>query len=212
MNKFTQPYRINPFLRLSYSLIAPFYDAVIKYPMRKARQRSLDLLPANQSNRVLLCGVGTGLDLPLLPDLHRYTALDFSPAMLVRAKPHSDHLNIDFVLGDCMTLPFNDAQFDHVILHLIVAVVPYPELCLREASRVLKPGGTIILLDKFLQPRQHAPIRRILNEISRRIATRMDVVFEDILLYSPELNVEHNLPSLANGWFRSILLSKKVDP
>ena len=205
-------YRTNPLLRLSYSLIAPFYDALIEYPMRKARQRSLALLPAIKPNRVLLCGVGTGLDLPILPDLHVYTALDFNAAMLARAKSRGKNLNIDFILGDCMTLPFQEAQFDHVILHLIVAVVPDPRSCLSEAVRVLKPGGTIIIFDKFLQPSQSAPVRRLFNGISRRLATRMDVAFEDVLQSAPELEIKHNIPMLANGWFRSILLHKNIEP
>jgi ubiquinone/menaquinone biosynthesis C-methylase UbiE len=107
-----------------------------------------------------------------------------------------------------MALPFADAQFDHVVLHLIVAVVPEPQRCLSEAARVLKPGGTIILFDKFLQPRQHAPLRRLFNSLSRRIATRMDVVFEEVLLAAPELEVLSDEPMLANGWFRAIVLRK----
>ncbi len=111
-----------------------------------------------------------------------------------------------------MSLPLRNAQFDHVILHLIVAVVPDPQACLSEAIRVLKPGGTIIILDKFLQPNQRAPVRRFFNGISRRLATRMDVIFENVVPDSPKLVIEHNFPVLANGWFRSILLRKNIDP
>ncbi len=212
MNNHTSPYRLNPFLRRSYSFIAPFYDAAIEYPMRKARQHSLAFLPSIERHRVLLCGVGTGLDLPFLPELHLYTALDFNAAMLSHARPRGKKLNLDFVLGDCMSLPFQEEQFDHVILHLIVAVVPDPQRCLSEAIRVLKPGGTIIIFDKFLQPGKGAPIRRFFNGISRRFATRMDVVFEDILQSTPDLEIKHNIPMLANGWFRSILLHKNIKP
>ena len=203
-----QPYLSNPLLRFSYSLIAPLYDAVIERPMREARKQSLSFLPKEDSNHVLVSGVGPGLDLPMLPALHRYTALDFNSAMLARAKPRGKNLNIDFVLGDSMALPFPDAQFDHVVLHLIIAVVPDSERCLSEAARVLKPGGTIILFDKFLQPRQRAPLRRLLSGITRRFATRIDVVFEEVLCASPELEVVRNVPMLAKGWFRGIVLRK----
>ncbi len=208
MTMHDQPYRQNPLLRLSYSLIAPLYDAVIERPMREARKQSLRALPTDESKRVLISGVGTGLDLPWLPTLHHYTALDFNPAMLARAKPRGEKLNVEFVLGDSMALPFADAQFDFVILHLIVAVVPEPQRCLSEAARVLKPGGTIILFDKFLQPQQRAPLRRLFNVITRRFATRMDVVFEEVLLAAPELKVVSDEPMLANGWFRGIVLHK----
>ncbi len=209
MKQTTQPYRENRFLRSSYSLIAPFYDLAISSPMRAARTRSLQSLPGDAPRKVLLSGIGTGLDLPLLPVMHRYTALDFNAAMLSRARPRGAELQVDWVLGDSMAMPFPDAHFDHVVLHLIVAVVPQPAQCLRDAARVLKPGGTIVLFDKFLQPDTLSLLRRALNPLSRRIATRTDVVFEHVLKEVPELQVISDVPLLAGGWFRGIVLQKK---
>jgi phosphatidylethanolamine/phosphatidyl-N-methylethanolamine N-methyltransferase len=207
------PNRENPLLRLSYSLIAPIYDLAIAGPLRAARLRSLRSLPTDAVEKVLLSGIGTGLDLPLLPKLHRYTALDFNAAMLARArrrgaKLRDEGLQVGWVLGDSMALPFADAQFDHVVLHLILAVVPQPARCLSEAARVLKPGGTVIIFDKFLRPRQTALLRRALNPLSRRIATRMDVVFEEVLSAVPQLQPVSDVPLLAGGWFRGIVLHK----
>ncbi|MEO8331848.1 MAG: methyltransferase domain-containing protein [Gallionella sp.] len=209
-----QPHRENPLLRLSYSLIAPFYDLAISGPLRAARTHSLRSLPGDAARKVLLSGIGTGLDLPLLPAQHHYTALDFNAAMLScarsrGAKLRDKGLQVDWVLGDSMALPFADAEFDHVVLHLIVAVVPQPGQCLGEAARVLKPGGTIILFDKFLRPKKLALLRRALNPLSRRIATRMDVVFEEILREVPSLQLVSDVPLLAGGWFRGIVLQKK---
>lgn len=195
-------------LRFSYGMIAPLYDFVIERPMREARRRSLRALSVDVAGRVLVSGAGTGLDLPLLPPLHRYAALDFSPAMLRRAVPRGAGREVDFVVGDSMALPFADGSFDHVVLHLILAVVPQPEFCLAEAARVLKPGGTVIVFDKFLHPQQRAPLRRLFNGITRRFATRMDVVFEEVLRAAPELEVVSDEPAMAGGWFRSIVLRK----
>jgi ubiquinone/menaquinone biosynthesis C-methylase UbiE len=205
----TQDYRCNPLLRLSYSLIAPLYDLVIARPMQAARKQSLEALPNDAAGKVLLSGIGTGLDLPLLPALHHYTALDFNAGMLSRARPRGAGLQVDWVLGDSMALPFADAHFDCVVLHLITAVVPVPQHCLSEAARVLKPGGTIILFDKFLRPGKSAPLRRLLTPLSARIATRMDVVFEEILQCVPDLAVVSDMPLMAGGWFRGIVLRKK---
>ena len=203
-----QPWRSNPLLRKSYSLIAPVYDLFIEGAMRSARMRSLSALPGDVAGHVLISGSGTGLDLPLLPALHHYTALDFNAAMLSRARTRSSGLKVDWILGDCMSLPFPDRYFDHVVLHLITAVVPEPQRCLSEAARVLKQGGAIILFDKFLKPGQSAPLRRLLTPLSRRIATRMDVVFEEIMAAVPELEVESDVPMMVGGWFRAIVLRK----
>jgi ubiquinone/menaquinone biosynthesis C-methylase UbiE len=208
------PHRENPLLRLSYSLIAPIYDLVVSRPLLRARTQTLRTLPTEQTRKVLLSGIGTGLDLPLLPKLHYYTALDFNAGMLSRARLRGtrlrdEGLQVEWVLGDSMALPFADAHFDHVVLHLILAVVPQPAQCLSEAARVLKPGGTIIIFDKFLRSQQTALLRRALNPLSRRIATRMDVVFEEVLSAVPQLQLVSDVPLLAGGWFRGIVLQKK---
>jgi ubiquinone/menaquinone biosynthesis C-methylase UbiE len=118
-------------------------------------------------------------------------------------------LNVEFVLGDSMDLPFADAQFDCVVLHLIVAVVPEPQRCLSEATRVLKPGGTILLFDKFLHEGQRAPLRRLFNALPRRFATRMDVVLEEVLRTAPSLTVASDDPALGGAWFHRIVLHKR---
>lgn len=203
-----QPYRQNPLLRISYSLFAPLYDFFVEGAMREARHTSLSGLPADHPRQVLISGAGTGLDLPLLPALHRYTALDFNPSMLAHARRRKRDLKIEFILGDSMALPFADNSFDHVVLHLIVAVVPEPQRALLEAARVLKPGGSVLLFDKFLHAGQRAPLRRLLNPLTRRFATNIDVVLEDVLRAVPELQLIQNAPSLADGWFRRIVLHK----
>jgi ubiquinone/menaquinone biosynthesis C-methylase UbiE len=194
-------------LKQSYALIAPFYDAALAAMTRPQRIRSLAALPGNAAS-VLLCGVGTGLDLPHLPPQHRYTGIDLTHAMLRRAVPRANALDFNYVQGDAMRLPFAAESFDHAILHLILAVVPDPAACLRETARVLRPGGTVLIFDKFLHPGQRAPFRRLVNPLLRRIATRLDVVFEETLASAPELVVESNQPALASGWFRLIRLRR----
>ena len=115
---------------------------------------------------------------------------------------------MNLVQGNSMALPFANECFDHVVLHLILAIVPDGRACLRETARVLKPGGSVLVLDKFLKPGETAPLRRMLNLLSRHLVTRLDVVFEEVLAAAPELKVASDLPVLAGGWFRSIRLTK----
>jgi ubiquinone/menaquinone biosynthesis C-methylase UbiE len=191
----------------SYRLFAPAYDLVIRRASAPARAASLARLPANAGARVLVAGIGTGLDVPHLPSGNAYVGIDLTAAMLARVPRRND---LALVRGDAMRLPFADRAFDFVVLHLIVAVVPEPERCLAEAARVLKPGGRAFLLDKFLRPGERAPLRRALNALTRHVATRLDVVFEEALAAAPTLAVESDEPVLAGGWFRSIALAKRA--
>lgn len=192
-------------LKRSYTLIAPFYDGVISAATRRARAESLAHLAGRAPMQVLLAGVGTGLDLPLLPPEHHYTGLDLTRAMLKRSGPRAKTDRYCPVQGDAMQLPFRDGSFDCVIMHLILAVVPDPARCLAEGLRVLAPDGEVLVFDKFLRPGQRAPLRRMLNPLSRRLATRLDVVLED-LLAATGARKSSDQPALAGGWFRRVRL------
>ncbi len=194
-------------LKHSYTLAAPFYDAFLTAATHGARKRSLAALADGPPRHVLLLGVGTGLDLPHLPSQHRYVGLDLTASMLKRARPRAAGLHFAPLRGDVQRLPFHDASFDVAVLHLILAVVPAPTLCLAEAVRVLKPGGELLVFDKFLKPGE-AGWKRLLNPLTRHVATRLDVVFEDVLDAVGGLNVTANEAALAAGWFRLIRLRK----
>lgn len=195
-------------LQTSYRFMAPFYDALLARATAGSRQRSLARLTQGGA-RVLLSGAGTGLDFPFLQAGHVYTALDLTAAMLARSRNRAQQLNMSWVQGDSMSLPFVDNSFDCVVLHLIVAVVPQPERCLAEAARVLKPGGRILVFDKFLHRGNRAWVRRSLSFFTAQFATRMDVVFEDVLTFTPNLCVISDEPALAGGWFRLLELRKR---
>ncbi len=197
-------------LKHSYSVLAPLYDIAVRGPLDRARRSSLARLNDVNGKNILINGIGTGLDLEYLPAGARYTGSDITPLMLKRADKRAKQSGIDIKLecADSLELPFKNESFDIIIMHLILAVVPNPERALQEAGRVLKSNGCIYILDKFLRPGQIAPVRRGLNTVLRHIATRTDVVFEEVLSHNTNLHVVSDEPALAGGWFRLIELVK----
>ncbi len=192
--------------RRRYTLWAPFYDAVARFG--RQRRRSIALLDLRPGERVLLVGAGTGADLPLLPSGVHVLATDLTPAMLARARPRA-RAGTELRVMDGQALDLPDAGFDAVILHLILAVIPDPAACLREAARVLRPGGRIAVFDKFLPDAAHPGLaRRAANLVTRTLFTDINRRLGDILQAAPALTVEHDEPALLGGAFRILLLRK----
>ncbi len=198
-------------LKYSYSLIAPFYDAILEKTTAPIRQQSIAQIDQLENKKTLLMGIGTGLDIPYLPKNADITGIDITPAMLRKARQRAllHQCNIQLKECDAMNLPYENEQFDVVIMHLILAVVPDSAKALSEASRVLKKGGLLIIFDKFLKPGQLALTKRLMNLFIRHIATKTNVVIEPLLAKHPELTLLSDQPVLANGWFRRIACQKK---
>lgn len=197
-------------LRTSYTLIAPVYDRIVSSATKSFRRISINALSITQSSpRILLAGVGSGLDIPELPAGPVYTGIDLTPAMLKRAQDRNKvHRNIVLHCGDVHRLPYRDESFDVVLMHLILAVVPHPDQALQEIVRVLKPGGYVHIVDKFLRPGERAWLRRLMNIVLRHFATRLDVVFEDLHDQQPSLHIRQDQTLDPTGWFRFLLLQK----
>ena len=78
------------------------------------------------------------------------TGLDFSPQMLERArrKPiEADAAEISWVQGDATAMPFADNSFAAVTIGFGLRNLPDPEEGLRELARVVRPGGTVVVLE-----------------------------------------------------------------
>jgi ubiquinone/menaquinone biosynthesis C-methylase UbiE len=204
---------------VTYTLFAPLYDFFLRRLSAPWRQLSLSQLKAEASATVLLIGVGTGLDFPHLPTAPHYLAMDANAAMLKiaqeklrqalkNAEPNREALKLQLYQGDVWQLPHPDASLDAVIAHLIIAVTAKPERTLAEAVRVLKPGGQLLVIDKFLQPGEKAWLKRAINPVAAALATRLDVEFSALLAAQDTLKVVVDTPLFAKGWFRFILLEK----
>ncbi len=194
--------------QLVYRLWAPVYDAVLERLFRQGRRRAMEQLGLQAGERVCLVGVGTGADLLHLPKGVNSIGVDLSEAMLARAEKKLPIAGCDIELriGDAQALPLDDGGFDAVILNLILSVVPDPARCMSEAIRVLRPGGRIVIFDKFL-PDGTQPTwgRRLTNAFSTRLGTDLNRRLGDILSGLP-CEVVHDEPSILWGMYRVVLL------
>jgi len=105
-------------------------------------------------DRVLDVAAGTGMVAAALVRRTgaRVTALDQSPDMLaaLRARLARDPLlaeAIEPMLGEAEALPFPDASFDALTFGYLLRYVDDPAATVRELARVVKPGGTVAMVE-----------------------------------------------------------------
>jgi len=109
---------------------------------------------------------------------------------------------------DARQLAFPDSSFDAVVMHLILAVMPEPERGLRQAVRVLKPGGRIAVFDKFLRDEERASLkRRLLNAIAKPLFSDLNRRFGPLIGGTP-LVIEHDQAVAFGGTYRMVTLVK----
>ncbi|MEO8714856.1 MAG: class I SAM-dependent methyltransferase [Acetobacteraceae bacterium] len=149
-----------------YQRIARFYD-MLDAPFERRRYRALrPILFARLSGRILDAGVGTGRNMPFYPAGAHVLGIDFSPAMLARAEARRDQSPASVALRemDVTRLALADGSFDAAVSSFLFCVLPdaLQVPALLELRRVVRPGGTIRLLE-YVRPR--GTIRRFVTTL-----------------------------------------------
>lgn len=140
-----------------FDRIAPVYDAMnramtVGLDRRWRRLTAEAVVAAGDGVLDACCGTGD-LALAAQAEGGKVTGLDFSEAMLERARRKSSE--IEWIRGDLLRLPFQDAAFDAVTVGFGVRNVEDLDRALREARRVLRPGGRLAILEIV---RPHGPL------------------------------------------------------
>ena len=92
------------------------------------------------------CGTGFLIDMLAKQKPARYCGVDLSDGMIRVAKGKAIS-GAEFAVGAADRLPYPDGSFDIVACSQSFHHYPYPERAMREAKRVLRPGGLYILSD-----------------------------------------------------------------
>lgn len=139
----------------AYDRWAPIYDLIFDLPFhagRLAAASAADLATPTQGE-LLVVGVGTGLELELLPRRARVTGIDLSAPMLEVARRRAERRALGHVKAllqmDAGALSFDDASYDTALAPYVLTVVPDPQRVLNEMWRVLRPGGELIVMNHF---------------------------------------------------------------
>ncbi|WP_052890771.1 methyltransferase domain-containing protein [Thermogemmatispora carboxidivorans] len=179
-------------------------------------------------------GCGTGLDLLLAaPQLQPggvAYGLDMNEVALERAEQYRSQLgleNVRFLRGIIEAVPLPSESIDVIISNCVINLVPDKERVLREAYRLLKPGGRLILADPVLEGELPLSLRRepkawavclagaIRAETYRELLTAIG--FRDIVIelvpgdwdWPPFLNQEER-QRLEGRWLSASIRARKL--
>jgi ubiquinone/menaquinone biosynthesis C-methylase UbiE len=169
-----------------YDRSAESYDRIISWAEKVLFGGGREWVCSRAQGEVLEIAVGTGRNLPFYPDDVRLTGIELSPKMLDTARRRARELGreADLRPGDAQDLPFPDASFDTVIATLALCTIPDDRRAAAEATRVLRPGGRLLLLEHVRSP--ILPMR-LLQRVLEPLTLLLD---HDHLLREPLRHVE----------------------
>jgi SAM-dependent methyltransferase len=104
-------------------------------------------------SKLLECGCGSGaqtIHLAASSPEAEIISVDISEEHLERARARieaAEYGNVEFQIADVFDLPFAEESFDHIFVCYLLEHVPGPERALENLRRVLKPGGSITVIE-----------------------------------------------------------------
>ncbi len=127
-------------------VFAAVYDRAMAATEDAGLREERRALLAGARGRVLELGAGTGANVPLYPDgIGELVLTEPEEPMARRLRPRAGAATV--VVAPAEDLPFDDASFDTVVCTLVLCTVRDPERAATEIRRVLRPGGTLLVLE-----------------------------------------------------------------
>ena len=136
--------------RALFAPLGPTYDrvgAALSFGQDPRWRRLLVSRLPHDGGEVLDVATGTGLVAKALVERgFRVTGVDQSPEMLALARQRFGD-RLELVEASADELPFADRSFDHLTFTYLLRYVDDPAATLRELARVVRPGGTVAMLE-----------------------------------------------------------------
>ena len=196
-----------------YDRVGGLYDASLGFWSREVRQQAAEALELRKDERLLIVGVGTGMELEHLPAWVRGVGVDLSPGMLEGARRRAElgMSDMELRMMDARTLHFPDDSFDAVYLPLILTVVEEGARVFAEAARVARPGGRLVVADRFWpEGRSRPTVARAASWILGHFAMRFDRRLSEIRSGAPSLKIE-DYKRVAPGAFFHLVRFRKPE-
>lgn len=131
-------------------LFTALYDRGLSATEEAGLRRMRRELLAGAGGRVVEIGAGTGANLDLYPEgVEELVLVEPDPHMTrrLRAKLAESGRSATVIEAGAERLPLEDAGFDTVVATLVLCTIPDPAAALREAARVLRPGGRLLFVE-----------------------------------------------------------------
>jgi ubiquinone/menaquinone biosynthesis C-methylase UbiE len=131
-----------------WTRLSSVYDIGVRVLSGPLWRRWQDTVLPHVRGRVLEVGCGTGLLLERLSSRGEAVGVDLSAGMLERASKRLSRRRrrAKLVLADAQRLPFEDASFDSAVSTFALTAVPDLDLALAEMTRVVRDGGTLVVV------------------------------------------------------------------
>lgn len=169
----------NESVRDVYNDMSSWYDYFFGPALYAGRREAMSRVPLSAGDEVLEVGVGTGTNALLYRKDCRVTGIDFSAAMLQKARSRIDAhgvRNVELRRMDAVSMDFEGDSFDIVYAPFVISAVSDPFAVLREMYRVCRPGGHVMVLNHFRSENAVASLlERLISPLTVRIGFRSDL-------------------------------------
>jgi ubiquinone/menaquinone biosynthesis C-methylase UbiE len=158
-------------IRKIFDKQAPKYDRSMARFERLLFSGNREWACSQAEGDVLEIAAGTARNLEYYPEGVRLTGIELSPEMTELGRKRAQELGreIDLRVGDAERLDFADESFDTVVCTYGLCTIPDDAAAIREAKRVLRPGGRLLLAEHVRSPNPVVrAIQRLIDPLLHR--------------------------------------------